>query len=109
MKIEWIAMSELHTTCEPISEEALREFLVNDDVIYDATQILMRFRTLPAFKFLVRLHLGRRALRSCKTFFLFRNRQLRISCASCVTEGWLPLTETVAVSFTLLLTSMLLR
>ena len=103
MKIEWIAMSELHTTCEPISEEALREFLVNDDVIYDATQI---FDALSDF---TRFQLGRRALRSCKIFFLFRNRQLRISCVSCVTGGWLPLTETVAVSFTPLPTSMLLR
>ena len=58
MKIEWIAMSELHTTCEPISEEALREFLVNDDVIYDATQIFDALSDFTRFQILGALALG---------------------------------------------------
>ena len=56
MEIEWIAMSNTHNLS--LFQKKRREFLVNDDVIYDATQIFDALRTLPAFKFLVRLHWG---------------------------------------------------
>ena len=51
-----------HAICECVSEEKLHEFLTNDDIIYDATQIYDALSDFTRFQILGALLLGEKSV-----------------------------------------------
>lgn len=51
-----------HTICECVTEEKLHEFLTNDDIVYDATQIYDALSDFTRFQILGALLLGEKSV-----------------------------------------------
>ena len=73
---------------EACSRGLLDEYLSNDDVVYDATQIFDALSDLTRFRILGALSLGEKSVSDLEEICAVSQSAYRTSYGCCATEGW---------------------
>ena len=74
-----------HSTCDYVSDQKLNEYLVNDDIIYDATQIFDALSDFTRFQILGALVNGEKSVTELQEMLRYLSQQPLTSCVFCAT------------------------